>query len=680
MMMNGARPAGFTVQPGRTTPEDLADFAREGGAGQVIGESNADGSFTLYVLPEKGGGAGAFAAWDPLRRLAALDKGRQAVEQLFASWASGPHRDDEQPVALDELSRRLQTYRDDKAGGRLTPESPTPSSGSEGREGSELSEEFEILEMPDTPRRSGSPAGSGSVSRESAPDGAGLSSGAARTDSKSAASVTLEAPACGRMQDFLAAAVEGDRRETGGVTGSYALRVRGPAGEVLTFQIKPPVAHADLLRRAKADGLDAENLGEFVAGCVARALWGVTDPELVADLSIRQDDAAHELYVVSRWIPGGLGTLDDRARAQGLKFDRHVHVDLGFTVSEAKSGCTFVTLPEQARHDLCQHLVDRIVLGDLDMNAANFLLVERPARAKDGKEVQGAGTQLRVAAYDFGKAFHSLIMRKVAGKFAPGGGGVLDPAGNRILDAINRETVCGKPWARSTMVSKLWRDFTGLIPSAEFARALRARAVSSEAADAVRIGVAQAKASLHTLVMGLQKEDSAAARAQIAHQLRSLARICEDIGHRVTVDPDQPLQCVDAMMKRMEDFLLPGEELLYAADLCELQSEIDGHLRAGTGALPAAIQARYEALVARYEAQRKAHGRPAFRTPGLVWLKCARDKPAFQGNLADYVKLRRVQITEADLASRTHQARYPAHNLATTRPVTVSIDRADARR
>jgi len=86
------------------------------------------------------------------------------------------------------------------------------------------------------------------------------------------------------------------RTKGGGMSGSEVIKQKSG-----TFQLKSSIKHNKLKRRIKAQGLDSENLGEFIASHIAKQLTG---QELAPKLSLIHGDGT--VRVASQY----LGQLD----------------------------------------------------------------------------------------------------------------------------------------------------------------------------------------------------------------------------------------------------------------------------------------------------------------------------------------------------------------------------------
>jgi hypothetical protein len=101
--------------------------------------------------------------------------------------------------------------------------------------------------------------------------------------------------------------------DAGGVKGSEA--VAGVDG--IKYQVKYSNQGVKTMKAMKGEILskhtDRENLGEFIAACVARrALVREGGPELIPEVFLVLDNRSgrHKLMIASRYIQGGIGNVD----------------------------------------------------------------------------------------------------------------------------------------------------------------------------------------------------------------------------------------------------------------------------------------------------------------------------------------------------------------------------------
>lgn len=451
-------------------------------------------------------------------------------------------------------------------------------------------------------------------------------------------------------------ALQGDGKHAGGATGSKAFKVDG--------QWVQAKAHVDQSKKSlqiasygRNVSIFTEFVGGTVAGAMTRAWAGGRDgkspgkdaaPQLSPKLVLLHDREQHRTTVGSVYIEGGLGDLDTFATQgappphdqlpKGMKHVRldftHARLDGPGTISKADNGV--VQVGGRAALDVARHIADGVRRGCTDPNAGNLVACGR-AQGPEG---------LRLARIDFGHDFLSLINGRFSG-IAPGGGNQ-DPSGNRILDTFNRERVMGDPRKPDSGSNKLWRDYTGLIPSALMARALRESAHST----AHREGFRLAREQLQMFARDLALDTSPEARDQMRDLTESLSLVCKRLdGKTLVIDPDDPQAGIEAALAKMEAFVEEGDKpMRYVADLCELQADIDAALLAES-VHPSGASADLASLRTQYARFLKDHaqevpGPPSFKPGEIVWVKYSRDVPAFRGDFDAYVAHRRETINK----------------------------------
>lgn len=445
----------------------------------------------------------------------------------------------------------------------------------------------------------------------------------------------------------------------GGATGSVRVKEGG-----LNYQLKRHIAYATAKQKLAAQWSNVQNYGEVIGASVARALVGQSGsrprdgmsaagregkaggradrPQLAPAVTLMHDMDRHETAAVSLYLKGGQGDIDQHyAKHYGpLPSDRkHVRLDFGTDSGPVPPGT--LRLRGEAARDVQRHVATAALLGDHDINTGNLIMVGPPDAAPDGKAGEGGG-QLRVGRIDFGHAFNHLI-HGTGGRLV-GGGGVRDASGNRILDFFNRERVRGNPLDGASGLSKLWRDYSGLLPSHEFAATL-AEMASTEGA-VIDQGLTEAETQFKELVKDLLLDGSPAAHEEIDDITDCLRAIAKNIGKPLRAS--DPTGIVEEVMGAIRAFVMEGsEQMKQVAQLCELQALIDDSLSRSPGHAPprsgperAAIEAAFQALAGR-------EGKAGGASPRITWLKTSEEQPAFTGTLEGYLAHRQDELRAA---------------------------------
>jgi plasmid stabilization system protein ParE len=218
---------------------------------------------------------------------------------------------------------------------------------------------------------------------------------------------------------------------------------------------------------------------------------------------------------------------------------------------------------------------------------------------------------------------------------------VHDRTGNRVLDFFNRETVSGNPLVSGQQTAKLWRDYTGVVPSRHLAEALREMAANND----FRRGLQQARGQIGELVDKLEAEGTPQARKELDEIAASLNKLSANIGKPMS--PRSARETVGQLFRNLDAFFEEGRaQMAHVAGLCSLQADIDDYLGMADKDTPEARQAHarlqksYDALV-----QSRGTGR------ALTWMKFDKDTPAFEGDLAGYLAHRQRRLPQAARAT-----------------------------
>ena len=234
---------------------------------------------------------------------------------------------------------------------------------------------------------------------------------------------------------------------TGGVTGSKRVKRNGKF-----YQVKPSILDAALKRRLKAGSTDRENFGEVISSTVARSML-VQEGGLEYIPEVELELNGGKVSISSRYIENVMGTLDDISDRAGRK---HIKISFEEAPEKKEAGVLYIGGDNPAnvvlRKEIAQAIAISALNGDHDINPGNLIGFSGP----DGKP--------HVARIDFGHAFNDKLN---APRFL---GGVVRNSGNEIVDFFSRSNVAGFP---TPEVSKLWRDYAGLVPSDEMINAFK---------------------------------------------------------------------------------------------------------------------------------------------------------------------------------------------------------------
>lgn len=419
-------------------------------------------------------------------------------------------------------------------------------------------------------------------------------------------------------------------QDAGGVTGSKRVK----KGKI-NYQLKPSIKDNKWTRRFKAGFVDKENFGEVIAATVSRALTGSGDidkAELVPEVSlvhkIDKDVAKDRVMVASKYLANvEKGTIDEYAKhPEGGSVEtkkRHVKVS-GIVTKEKPMKDTWGiggdgAENKQLRKDLAKAIAVSALSGDHDVNPGNMMVL----KDGDGKK--------RIARIDFGHAFNDLISYNMfgGGKFSK----------NQILDFVNRETVNKFPLGDT---SKLWRDYSGMVPSVEMAEAFKEMANSPKMQE----GVNAAKKQFQDLVNDLNK-DPEKNKETLEHIKKSLIAISDNVTDK-KIDPKKVSvnQALEQTFQNLGSFYQKGQEQMKdVAKLMDMQVKIDQMIMDKKAGKPINqdiindIKANYKELE-----QNKGNliGKGAGK--GIDWVKNEKKNEAFKGNLEEFIKQRSNEL------------------------------------
>lgn len=348
------------------------------------------------------------------------------------------------------------------------------------------------------------------------------------------------------------------REATGGVTGSYRIKI----GDHY-YQYKASILDKRFwnMRRRKAHDTDRENLGEVIAACIAEAaLGGQHAPEVLT----HYNHTTKHIDVLSKYLSNVKGTIDDYcAQSQEALTDinrRHVLVTvLGEHETKYPSFVTPVGWQMKphtpAAKTLAEALAISAIIGDHDVNPGNMVVMAEKGELPE------------IGRIDFGHAFNDLLNAQ-----SQLGGKIRDME-NPIFDFFNRNNVAGVP---TGSMSKVWRDYNGIVPSNVLGDALIK--IGGEKQAALLTGVEKAKEEFNALFNKLSEENDEASKI---HVLASFNAIHEAITGDKLERRDTPEATLNHffgviggfILKNAENAILAGRMMKYQANLRQALSE-----------------------------------------------------------------------------------------------------------
>ena len=241
----------------------------------------------------------------------------------------------------------------------------------------------------------------------------------------------------------------------------------------------------------------------MIASFIGRALLS---DDVVPEVSLAYDKANRRVAVASRYLGEG-STLDDFA-FEKIGIPRspersHVLLTSGRVKTNEVAQLNLDKHPEIPKSDICDSLALAAIVGDNDVNPGNLVVLSKANR-------------YQVARIDLGHAFQDLL--NAPQSF---GGKLLFPD-NPVLDFFNRTTVAGAKLGGD--ISKLKRDYLGLVPSMEMVAALRKMSkVQNERLD---IGIQNARREFDFLISAMNENGDTKG---IQHVRNSLASIYKSL-------------------------------------------------------------------------------------------------------------------------------------------------------
>ncbi|MDP3559692.1 MAG: hypothetical protein Q8R79_05010 [Legionellaceae bacterium] len=369
---------------------------------------------------------------------------------------------------------------------------------------------------------------------------------------------------------------------SGGMSGSMKVKRQDEY-----YQLKSSVLNEGLVKQVKEKSTDKVNLGEKIAACIAKAVH--PDASLVPDVSLVHHVENNQVWIASKYLLGVQGTLDDYAKGKKADLESAKHVRFVKDYS-GKKGEIRLAEVEALRPSLAQAIALSVMIGDHDVNPGNMLVV-------------GSKDNPQVARIDFGHAFNDLL--SWGNEVAPSKG---------VMDFLNRERL---PTLKlNGGKSKLWRDYPGMVPSAELAKAFREIAGRSEH---ISSGIVSAKADFLDLYQQ-------AAPALQQHMVKSLGAIYKNVT-QAKLTEESPEKNIETVFEALSHFCTEnGKQMQTAAELMDLQLAIDQKIEGLTSDFPTID--------------------PKFIEPDgkIQWIKAREKEPAFRGTLEEYVQHRTAQL------------------------------------
>lgn len=442
---------------------------------------------------------------------------------------------------------------------------------------------------------------------------------------------------------------------SGGVTGS------GRASNKITkkfYQLKNSIKDAGIKRKLQDGGKDHENFGEVIASSVARSLTKSDiegSPQAAPKVFLVTDKERGRVLAASEHFPEVQGTLDEYAtKKDGVKQPEKIlkkatkkkkakvkkdHVKINFTEKSDPAKHQFgLAGSERAalRQDIADGMAIDFLAGNHDVNPGNFLITK-----ENGID--------RARPIDFGKAFNKLLATSETF------GGQIRNKDNRILDSLNRETV-GHIKSKQR-VTKLWRDYEGVVPSQELANAF----TKLGNAEGLQEGLNQGKENFLALIDEFKDNPKV-----IKHITDSLQEINKNIGGYEVTTRD-PKTIVSQVFDNIGTFYKNGQEQMKdVGKLLQLQVDIDKSIKEPDN------KELKEKISKDYEELKNKKGIKS--GDGIEWVKSSKDKPAFKGTLEEYIKDRTAELNLQKEGVKKENSK----TKETSKPKTVGRERSNA--
>jgi len=368
-------------------------------------------------------------------------------------------------------------------------------------------------------------------------------------------------------------------------------------------------------RKRKLINLDpniADTIAEAMASRIASKL---TEDEKAYQAAPKVNffvDGTGGVGLVSEYIPGVMGDLDtvrnDKADGDKLKKNQHVLMTAGGEEDQLNPvpDSRAMVIGGRIKKEMYSEIARRALMGDHDHNPGNSLVV----KGADGKE--------HIAGIDYGHAFNDLVKDIGLTHHQKANGG--------ILDSFNRSRVNGG-------VSKLRRDYRGVIPDPDFAEALRN---TSSSANMTKIGsaISDIIGELHVLhKRGVSEKEL----------ISSIQTLCARMGK--TIDDKTAADigfdgCVTQLGTTAFALVEKNaKEAKSIANLIDVQAEVDKALSTDAPLNIEKIQKLYE------QDELYLKGKDFVGADGIVeWLRTDVDKVPKKCSLKEYVAHRAKKL------------------------------------
>lgn len=440
---------------------------------------------------------------------------------------------------------------------------------------------------------------------------------------------------------------------SGGVTGSG--KVHNKITNKL-YQLKKSVKDAAFARKYIQDRQkDHENFGEVIVNSITRSLTKSDvkgNPQVVPKVFLVTDKERGRVLAASEYLNNVQGTLDEYAnKKDGVKQPEKIikkatkkrkakikkeHVKISFLDKSNPEKHKFGLAGDDRallRQDIADGMAINFLSGNHDVNPGNFLVTK-----ENGLD--------RARAIDAGKGFNKLL------ETTESLGGQIRNKDNRILDSLNRETV-GHINSKQR-VTKLWKDYEGLVPSQELANAF----AKMGNAEGLQQGLEQARINFTALVDQFKDNPKV-----VKHITRSLEQINKNIdGYQIT--SNDPKIIINQVCDNINAFYKNGQEQMRdVSKLINLQLDVDKSIKEPNN------KELQEKINKSYEELRTKKGIKSGE--GIEWVKTSKDKPAFKGTVQEYIKERTKDLALQKEGIETVKTK-------TTEPKTVIRERSNA--
>jgi len=406
-----------------------------------------------------------------------------------------------------------------------------------------------------------------------------------------------------------------EKVSTGGVTGSYRVKIDDE-----TYQYKLSIHDARLMRKVKAGDTDRENFGEVIAASIAQSALGETYAPTVL---CRYNPTSRHIDILSKYLENSKGTIDDYCNHSSESKRGHVLVGI---INEHEKDMPEFRSPDgwQMHHytdtakSLARALAISAVVGDHDVNPGNMIVLERP----NDKPPE-------IGRIDFGHAFNDLLNapRKVGGR-------VRDPE-NPIFDFFNRTNVAGTHVRghRVGDMSKVWRDYAGMVPSSVLGEAL------------IELGKKQAQ--LQQGVENAKKEFIAQLR-QVNDEsvtkdvIRSFSAIHKAIRGQKLPKDETAMQSIERFFNVISGFVQKNaENAIKAGKAMHLQHELNQAIKGDI--------LKLDEFIKHWEVKYKEAGLMDDSGKMLCpWFKTAINRKAITGSLTKYILFERYHYVNLE--------------------------------